>query len=119
MAELLEYALVFLVSMLFVAGSVATYDAFSAFASGAEFKLASTSVLRLANEAIADGNATGAVTVPASTLSCEQGTLSFSSGNQTEDAGVAASCDFELSLQAGVRSFGFRFSGQQLTVSVS
>jgi hypothetical protein len=119
MVELFEYCLVFLVSALFVAGSVATYDSFSGFASGLQFKAASASIARLADEAVSSGSATGEVAVPASTLRCEGGVLTLASGNMTEQHWVPAACDFVLGVQGGVRSFGFRYQGQLLTISVS
>ena len=38
MAETVEYALVVMVSALFVAGSIATYGAFASFESGVQFR---------------------------------------------------------------------------------
>lgn len=119
MAEILEYCLVFLVSTLFVAGSVATYGSFSGFASGLQFRAASTSIARLANEAVSDGSATGSVSVPASTLRCEGGVLVISSGSMADQQGIRANCDFALEVAGGVHSFGFHFQGEELTLSVS
>jgi ABC-type transporter Mla subunit MlaD len=47
MAEVLEYSIAVLVSSLFVAGSVATYGAFSAFESSMQLRATFTSVTNL------------------------------------------------------------------------
>ena len=119
MAEILEYCLVIMVSTLFVAGSVATYDAFSGSASALEFSLATSSISKLAADAIANGSATGAVAVPASTLRCEDGALSLTSGTLAGGVQLPAACDFTLAVQGGVRSFSFHYGGRMLTASVA
>lgn len=118
MVELLEYCLVFAVSMLFVAGSVATYAAFSGSAGALEFRLAASSVSKLATEAATNGSATGSVEVPASTLSCKDGTLTLASGSLSSAVQVAAGCDFLLNVTAGLRTFRFSFGGGLLAASV-
>ncbi|MDG7011313.1 MAG: hypothetical protein JRN57_04250 [Nitrososphaerota archaeon] len=119
MAELLEYCLVFAVSVLLVAGSVAVYESFAGFISGVQFGLASASITRLVNEAMANGSSAGVVTIPPSTLSCGGGTMSFTSGSRSQQEAVAATCDFALNMQGGAHTLGFRYAAEQLTVSVS
>lgn len=119
MAELVEYCLVFLVSSLFVAGSVATYDSFSGFTSGLEFRTASASISRLASDALASGSASGAFAVPSSTVSCEGGVLTFVSEGMALRQAVGATCDFSASLQGGVHAFGFSYDDSRLTMTVS
>ena len=119
MAELIEYCLVFLVSALFVAGSVATYDSFSGFTSGLEFRTASASVSRLASDALASGSASGAFAVPSSTVTCEGGVLTFASEGMALQQAVGASCDFSATIQGGVHDFGFSYGASRLTMTVS
>lgn len=118
MAELVEYCLVFLVSSLFVAGSVVTYDSFSAFASGLQLRAASSSVSRLAAEAVTDGSSSGAVNVPTTTIRCTDGVLVFASGGQTVQQGVGADCDFALGVPGGTHSFTFQYASQRLNLTV-
>ena len=119
MAEILEYCLVFLVSMLFVAGSVATYGSFSGFASGLQFRVASSSISRIAAEALANGTAAATVTVPPSTLACRGAVLTFASGTLSSSVNIPGGCDFSFSLSGGEHSLGFSYGRQQLTATVS
>ena len=119
MAELLEYCLVFMVSMLFVAGSVATYDSFTRFTTALQFRLASSSISGLVSDAIARGGATGAFAVPPSTVTCEGGLLTFESGGMSQQQRVAASCDFEAVVPGGTHSFGFSYGSRRLNMTVS
>ncbi|MDE1858414.1 MAG: hypothetical protein KGI26_05055 [Thaumarchaeota archaeon] len=119
MAELLEYCLVFLVSTLLVAGSVATYDSFSGFVTGLKFRLASTSIAGLASEAVAQGRAAAALAVPASSVSCQGGVLTYTSGGMTRQQSVGAACDFAVNVPGGTHTFGFSYGGRLLNMTVT
>ena len=107
------------VSTLFVAASVATFDTFTSFVSGLEFRAGSSSIARLASQAAAEGSATGSVALPASAISCSDGVMQMTSGGQTETDVVGGSCDFALAVPAGTHAFGFRCVAGQLSLMVS
>ena len=119
MAELLEYCLVFMVSTLLVGGSVATYDTFSGFVTGLGFRAASSSIVGLASEAVAQGRAAAAFAVPASSVSCEGGVLTYASGGMTSQQSVGAECDFAVSVSGGTHTFGFSYGGRVLNLTVT
>jgi hypothetical protein len=119
MAEIFEYCLVVMASTLFVAGSVAAYGSFTAFASGLQFRVESSAIARLASDALAGGAASGTFTVPASTISCHGGVLTVSSGGMVDARPVPAGCDFAVSVQGGVHTFEFAYRSGGLSAEVS
>lgn len=119
MAELLEYCLVVMVSAIFVAGSVATYDSFSAFSAGLQFNAGSAAIATLASEAISNGNATGEVTVPATNITCAEGLLTLASGGMSVTHGVSGACSFSMAVPSGTHTFEFSAKGRQLSLAVT
>ena|SRR5579863_875970 len=119
MAEVVEYSLVVLASALFVAGSVATYGSYDSFVSGLQLRSASSTIGRLAAEAIATGTSSASVDMPASTIQCGGGVLSVSSGGESEVQTLGAGCNFNVTVQGGVHTLLFSFSSSRLTMAVS
>jgi hypothetical protein len=119
LTEVLEYCLVVMASALFVAGSVATYDSFSAFSAGLQFRVGSAAVVRLATEAVSDGNSTGLATVPATTITCAEGLLTMVSNGASITQGIPGACSFSLTIPAGTHTFEFSNAGKQLSLVVT
>ncbi len=119
MSEIVEYALVALVSTLFVAGSVATYGSFSSFAAGLEFRAEFLAVSSMASQALANGSSTATVTIPASTFTCRSGTLTVASGQFSEGVNVRMSCDFALTEAQGRHTLEFSVRSSQLVLAVT
>lgn len=119
MAELLEYALVVMVSTLFVAGSVAVYGGFSSFESGLSLRAAFDQVAALASKAIANGTSAATVPFPSSTITCQGGSLGVSLGGSTLSESVPLGCSFAVSVHGGVHTLKFRDDSSRLELSVS
>jgi uncharacterized protein (UPF0333 family) len=119
MSEVVEYSLVVMVSLLFVAGSVVTYNSFSSFASGIQVRLTSSAVERLASEAIANGTSSATVAVPQSDIRCAGGVLTVSADGVSQGQALGAACNFSVSLTGGAHRLVFRYSSSQLSMGVS
>jgi hypothetical protein len=119
MAEIVEYTLVVMVSVLFVSGSIATYDSFSAFESSLQFRADSAALARLASQAALNGSSEATLTLPSSTLGCQGGELKFTSGTFSAVQGVPLACDFTASLTAGAHPVRFYGNGSELELAVS
>lgn len=119
MAELVEYSMVVMVSTLFVAGSVLTYDSFSSFESGLQAKAAFASVSELASQALNEGESSGVVVLPRSTISCSGGTLTLDSGSFSVAQGVPCACSFDIEVTGGPHVVGFSKGPAGLSLSVT
>jgi hypothetical protein len=119
MVEILEYALVVMVSMLFVAGSVLVYGGFASFESGLSLHASFDGVSGLVSEAIANGSATATMTFPSSAITCQRGMLSMNIGGSSLTESVPLGCAFEVSVTGGVHTLEFRDDSSQLELSVS
>jgi NO-binding membrane sensor protein with MHYT domain len=102
MTEILEYALVALVSSIFVAGSVGAYGAFSSFESNLQLRTTFASVSDLASSASLHGTSMASLEFPpSSTLSCSEGTLSLTTGPSVLAGSIPLNCQFAINLSAG------------------
>ena len=119
MAVLIVYALVVMVSTLFVAGSVLVYGGFTAFESGLSLRAAFDGVSGLVSKAIANGSAFATMPIPSSTIECQGGTLSMTAGGSSINDTFPLGCAFAVSVPGGVRTIEFRDDSSQLELSVS
>jgi len=119
MVELLEYALVVMASMLFVAGSVLFYGGFTTFESGLALHASFDGVSGLVSEAIANGSAVATMSIPSSAITCQGGMLSMKAGGSSLNESVPLGCAFEVSVPGGVHTLEFRDDSSQLELSVS
>jgi hypothetical protein len=117
--ELLEYALVVMVSMLFVAGSVLVYGGFATFESGLSLRATFDGVSGLVSEAIANGSATATMSFPSSAITCQGGMLSMIIGGSSLSESVPLGCAFQVSVPGGVHTLEIRDDSSQLELSVS
>ncbi|HEV2226333.1 MAG TPA: hypothetical protein VGR56_05955 [Nitrososphaerales archaeon] len=119
MAEILEYTLVFMVSTLFVGGSIATYTTFSSWASGLQFHEAFSVISGLATQALSNGSSRATIDLPASTIQCHDGALALSSKSTSSSQSFPTNCDFSFSLEAGAHTLAFTERSTQLSLAVS
>ena len=118
MAEITEYSLIFLVSTLFVAGSVATFDSFMTYETQVGVRADFAAISALASHAVAAGASEGNVSTGVSSVSCEAGTLSFASGSLTMSSNLPVGCSFRLSLSSGVHTLRFSMEPSGLVLRV-
>ncbi len=118
MAELTEYSLVVLVSALFVAGSVATYNTFGGYESDLRTRADFVAVAAMASRAIENGTSGGTVTTGTSSVSCQDGTLHFASGTLQLSSSLPARCSFDVSLSPGPHVFRFSMEQSGLVLRV-
>lgn len=119
MTEIVEYSLVVMVSTLFIAGSVITYNSFSSFESGLQLRAAFAAVSGLASQAIVNGTSRASLTLPASIIRCEGGSLSLSTGTATERERAPMACDFVAPFNGGSYVLEFSTLSSRLVLSVS
>lgn len=107
MVELLEYSLVVLVSTMFIAASILSFGAFSGFEGGVNLKAEYSALSTLALEAAGGGSSRAVLFLPQSTVTCEGGVLTVTSGSTSQGGGVGAACDFSVGVRAGVHAVAF------------
>jgi hypothetical protein len=119
MAELVEYSLIVMVSVLFVAGSVMTYNSFSALESQLKFGGAYAAVTGLASQAVENGSSSGSLSLPMSTIKCEDGLLTVSSGQMSREQDLPVACDFNLHVSPGPHLLRFAVTSSRLILLVT
>jgi hypothetical protein len=119
MTEVVEYSLVVMVSTLFVAGSVMTYDHFSSFESGLQFRADFAAVSGLVSKAVEQGSASATISLPDSTFRCQGGSLTMTSGSSTDSLSVHDGCDFLLEVKGGAHVVDFIVRSSQLVLKVN
>jgi hypothetical protein len=119
MAELVEYSLIVMVSLLFVAGSVMTYNSFSALESQLQFSGAYASVTGLASQAVENGTSSGSLSLPMSTIRCEDGILTVSSGQMSREQELPVACNFSLRVSSGPHLLRFSVTSSRLVLLVT
>ena len=118
MAEVTEYALVVMVSVLFVAGSAYVYTSFTSLESQVQLRATSASVSALVAQAVRNGSSLETLSLPTSTISCTSNTLRLSTSASTEVIASPLPCDFAVSVVGGVHVVQFFSNQAQLTIRV-
>jgi len=119
MAEILEYTLVFLVSTLFVTGSVATYNSFSSWASELQFHEAFKVITGLATQAMSNGSSLATMSLPTATIQCLDGSLTLSTKSSSASQSLPTGCSFSFNLEVGAHTLAFTEKSSQLSLSVT
>jgi len=119
MAESVEYALVVMVSTLFVAGSVVTYTSFSTFEAGAQFSAEFHAVYALASAAVVNGSSRESLSLPASTIRCDSESLAIKAGSFNQSAQVEVPCSFAVTVPQGLHTLSFSLGSSGLDLVVS
>jgi len=118
MAEILEYALVVMVSVLFIAGSAYVYDSFSSLESQLQLRAEAAAFSSLAAQAARNGSSLATVSLPTSTISCTAETLRLSTDSSTEILASPLPCDFEVTIAGGSHLVQFFSDQSELTIRV-
>jgi hypothetical protein len=118
MVEVVEYTLVVMVSVLFVAGSAAVYSSFNSLESQLQLRAMSATVSQLVAQAARNGSSLATLSFPDSTISCSGGALRLSTGSASGTLPSPLTCSFEVSVTAGTHVLQFFSSGSQLTMKV-
>jgi len=118
MAEVIEYTLVVMVSVLFVAGSAYVYDSFSSFESQAQLRAVAATVSALVDQAVRNGSSTATLSLPSSTISCSGETLRLITPSSTDVVASPVACDFQVTVGAGTHTIQFFSSLSELTIRV-
>ena len=118
MVELVEYAVVFMVSMLLVAGSVVVYNSFTSYEDELQLRGTFSVVAGIAQGALLNGSAKSTVPLPDSTIGCEAGTFYVSVGSDTISQTIPAACDFRTSVSAGTHLLSFSTTSGKLELEV-
>jgi hypothetical protein len=119
MAEVFEYALVALVSSIFVAGSVGAYGAFSSFENNLQLRTTFSSVSDLANSAALHGSSMATLNFPpSSNLACSGGSLSLTTDSSAMTGSIPLKCQFAIDLSPGKHEITFSKYGDTLVAVV-
>ena len=119
MTEIIEYALVVMVSTLFVTGSAVVYDSFAYFESNLQLRGTYATLSELAARAVDSGTASARLSLPPSTIGCERGSLTLDFGSRGLAASVPANCGFEVSVAGGEHELVFTSAHGTLSLQVS
>ncbi len=118
MAEVLEYAVVVLVSSALAAYSIGVYGGFSSnlgpAKDGAEF----ASIVALANAAVEHGNASSMIDFSHATVACSARTISFHEGTYSQSSSIPVDCSIEPTEVTGSRVLSFVYTGGSLFMKV-
>jgi hypothetical protein len=119
MVELVEYALAVMASTLLIAGSVAVYGSFESYEQGLQLKGTFSDVTGIVESALQNGSASSTLSVPASVIGCERGSLYVSVGPGSISQDIPARCEFKVTVGAGNHVFSFKMMSGQLALTVS
>jgi hypothetical protein len=118
MTEIIEYSLVVMVSALFIAGSAETYTSFTSYQASIQLRAEFLAVSGLASQAVKDGNSSGTLSLPTSTLRCERGSLSLSAGSSIQSYNLPLGCDFKVDVSEGLHFIMFSAQSSNLALTV-
>ena len=120
MTEIVEYALVILVSSIFVAGSLGSYGLFTSFESNLQLKTNFASLSNVEYSAAIHGSAMAVLDFPPmSSLNCAGGLLSLRAGPSIMTESVPEDCQFSINLAQGVDNVTLLVRGDTLRAVAS
>lgn len=109
MAEVLEYALVFLTSSLIVGFSLGAYSAYYATLEHAQGGADFSSMVTVAMASIQHGTSAITLSLNNATVSCQSSDFVFSSSSYSATHYLPAGCNFRATNLTGTRTLTFRF----------
>jgi len=118
LTEILEYALVFLVSALVASASVGFYSAYASALAGSRGVVDFSSLDSSALASIKQGVSSVTISVSNATIECYAGTLSLLSPTYNASANIPAGCSFQDDRLTGTHTFIFTSEDGQLGVVV-
>ena len=118
MSEILEYALVVLVSSVLAAFSIGVYSGFSSNFGPTRDEADFATVVALANAAVAHGNASSEIDFDHATVACSDGTLFYQNGSYGQTSTVPAACSIAPTEVIGAHVLTFVYTGGSLFMKV-
>jgi hypothetical protein len=118
LVEVLEYALVVVVSSLLAFFSVGVYSGLASSLGPASDEAAFATVVSLANAAVEHGSASATLAFSDAVLGCSASLLTLSSGKYSQNSTLPTDCHIPSSELSGQRQLTFSFSGTLLTLKV-
>jgi hypothetical protein len=119
LTEIIEYALVLLVSSLVVGFSFGAYSMYSGAITQSEAHAGFSSILTVAMESIDHGEATVTLPLVNVTLTCHHGVLVYASHSYSANATLPADCDFGVQDISGTHTLTFATSSGILSIQVA
>ena len=118
MAEILEYALVFLTTSLVIAFSFGIYSSYSGGLVEAQDRAGFSSLTTVALASIQHGDSSVTLSLGNVTLSCHGGQFSFESQSFSASTYLPAACDFAYAEVSGTHTFAFTSSQGSIELEV-
>ena len=118
MVEVLEYALVVLVSSVLAVFSIGVYGGLASHIGPATDQADFDSVVALANSAIEHGSSSSEVVFDHAIIGCSPGIITVQAAGFQQSSGISADCSFPPEEVNGPRQVAFDYSGGLLTLQV-
>jgi hypothetical protein len=118
LAEVLEYALVFLASTLVVSFSVGFYASYSSVVATAEDRAVFSSLVTVAMSSIEHGGSSVTISLSDATVACHGGVLSFTTRSYSAKASLPADCSFLDANITGTHTLTFSTSAGSVGMEV-
>jgi hypothetical protein len=118
LTQIIEYALVMLISSLFAGASAVTYTNYKNIEGNVAFAAAFSGISTLAEQALANGSSHSNMLLPSSIVSCSGGILSLSSAGRTAMRSLMVGCDFSFVVTGGPHSLEFSYGNAMLMLQV-
>jgi len=118
LAEILEYALVFLTSVLVVTFSFGVYSSYAGALAEAQYRAGFSSLTTVAMASIEHGDSSITLSLKNVTLSCHDGYFSFAAPSFSASTTLPAACDFAYVEVSGTHTFAFSSSGGSVDLEV-
>ncbi|HUI85819.1 MAG TPA: hypothetical protein VLY21_01520 [Nitrososphaerales archaeon] len=118
MAEILEYALVFLVSTLVASFSIGFYSTYTTAVAGSVQRADFSSLVGAAMAAVERGNSSVTLSLDDASVSCSAGLLSYASVSYQGNSTIPTGCNFTDDHVSGTRTLTFIATGGSLRLAV-
>jgi len=118
LVEVLEYALVVLVSSLVAGFSFGVYTGLASRVGPTTDEAAFASVVVLASAAVEHGSSSSTLVFANATIGCGPGAITFSTGTYSSSAPLPVDCSFAPQYISGTKQLTFDYSGGLLTLTV-
>lgn len=118
MVEVLEYALVVLVSTVALGFSFSVYTGYASVVGKSANEAAAAAVFSLARSGVEQGTASASFYLDHARIECESGHLQYLSSSYSQGSYLPVGCSFRTQVLSGVMSLGFVYSAGQLTLQV-
>jgi hypothetical protein len=118
LAEILEYALVFMASALVVVFSFGMYSTYSSAVAESEYRVGFSSLVSVAMASVEHGGSAITLHLDNVTLECQAGHFNFVSPTYSASASLPAECNFKETRISGTRTFIFSDVGGSIGLEV-